>query len=386
MLHLLVALTAATLAQDPAPRIDPPPVNEAALAARLLDMTKPSRGERAIILFDPTYYPGITTRLREGLHQRGIQTYTIVEDTPDMVLTYRDDDGAHDTRVEDVVETLRPLFKRADIFYWMPIRGYGDDLRWERLVEESRVRSVHFHWLLPFPGSRTAEEIAAASADLEERSLEVDFADQARKQEMLAAAVRGQTVRITTPAGTDLTLRVPTGQWFHFGNGDASKARAALARSIRDRQVELPVGGFHFVPEAEDVDGVVVAPRVFQSGEIVRDARFRFRRGRIVEMSAASGLDWIRERIVAVGPDGDRIATLFFNTHPMVVNGVGIDVGSNWENGGTNRAVGMRRMSMRLSNAEVAVEGRVLVAGGRIQWDAVAAVARPDRQGEGPRP
>ena len=58
MLHLLVALTAATLAQDPAPRIDPPPVNEAALAARLLDMTKPSRGERAIILFDPTYYPG----------------------------------------------------------------------------------------------------------------------------------------------------------------------------------------------------------------------------------------------------------------------------------------------------------------------------------------
>ncbi len=47
MLHLLIALTAATLAQDPAPRIDPPPVNEAALAARLLDMTKPSRGERS---------------------------------------------------------------------------------------------------------------------------------------------------------------------------------------------------------------------------------------------------------------------------------------------------------------------------------------------------
>jgi hypothetical protein len=167
MLHLLVALTAATLAQDPAPRIDPPPVNEAALADRLLDMTKPSRGERAIVLFDPTYYPGITTRLREGLHERGVQTYTIVEDTPDMVLTYRDDDAAHDTRVEDVVETLRPLFKRADIFYWMPIRGYGDDLRWERLVEESRVRSVHFHWLLPFPGSRTAEEIVAASLDVE---------------------------------------------------------------------------------------------------------------------------------------------------------------------------------------------------------------------------
>jgi Thermophilic metalloprotease (M29) len=386
MLHLLVALTAAALAQDPPPRIDPPPVNEAALAARLLDMTKPSRGERAIILFDPTYYPGITTRLREGLHQLGIQTFSIAEDTPDMVLTYRDDDAAHDARVEDVVETLRPLFKRADIFYWMPIRGYGDDLRWERLVEESRVRSVHFHWLLPFPGSRTAEEIVAASLDVEKRSLEVDLADQARKQEMLAAALRGRTMRITTPAGTNLTLKVPIGQWFHFGNGDASKTRAAAARSIRDRQIELPVGGFHLVPEAEDVDGVVVAPRVLQSGEIVRDARFEFRRGRIALMSAASGLDWIRERIVTVGPDGDKIATLFFNTHPMAMNGVGIDVGSNWENGGTNRAVGMRRMSMRLTDADVTIEGRALLAGGRIQWDAVAAVARPDRQGAGQRP
>jgi Thermophilic metalloprotease (M29) len=182
------------------------------------------------------------------------------------------------------------------------------------------------------------------------------------------------------------SLKVPTGQWFHFGNGDASKARAALARSIRDRQIELPVGGFHLVPEAEDVDGVVVAPRVSQSGEIVRDARLSFKRGRIALMSAASGLDWIRERIVAVGPDGDRIATLFFNTHPMVVNGVGIDIGSNWENGGTNRAVGMRRMSMRLPDASVTVQGRALLEGGRIQWDAVAAVAGPDRQGEGPRP
>lgn len=65
---------------------DPPPVDEAALAARLFAMTDPAPGERAVILFDPTYYPGITGRLREALHARGVQTYAIVEDTPAMCL------------------------------------------------------------------------------------------------------------------------------------------------------------------------------------------------------------------------------------------------------------------------------------------------------------
>ncbi len=373
---LLAVLGFAASAQEATAPIDPPPVNEAALAARLLAMTKPAPGERAILLFDPTYYPGITTRLREALHNGGVQTYTLVEDTPEMVARYRNDEQAHERRVEDVVETLGPLFKRADIFYWMPVRGYADDLRWERLVEASRVRSVHFHWLLPFPGSRTRDEIAVASSDLEKRSLEVDLEDQARKQEALAGALRGQTVRVTTPAGTDLTFKVPTGQWFHFGHGDASKVRAARARSVRDRQIELPVGGLHLVPEADGVEGVLVTPRIFQSGEVVRDARLKFVRGRIAEMSAAAGLDWIRDQIITIGPDGDKIGTLFFNTHPMVSNGVGVDVGSNWENGGSNRAVGMRRMSMRLSDATVTVQGRVLVDRGRILWDEVSADPR----------
>jgi hypothetical protein len=365
-----IALAWIALAQDVTPRVDPPPVDEAALAARLFEMTKPSPGERAIILFDPTYYPGITTRLREALHGRGVQTYAIAEDTPAMVATYIDDDPVHDRRERDVVETLLPLFRRADIFYWMPIRGYGDDLRWERLVAESRVRSVHFHWLLPFPGTRTPEAIVTGSREVEARALNVDLADHAAKQRRLADALRGQTIRVTTPAGTDLTVAVPQDQWFHFGNGDASRAAAERARSIRDRQIELPVGGLHFVPEAGRFDGVIVTPTINQAGAAVRDARFVMRRGRITEMTATEGIDWIRSRIKDVGPDGDKVATMFLETNPLSPpSGVGIDIGSNWENGGTNRATGMRRMSIRLRDATLLVNGRTLVRDGRVQWD-----------------
>lgn len=48
-------------ARSPTDTIDPPPVNETALAARLFEMTRPEPGERALIVYDPTYYPGSRT-------------------------------------------------------------------------------------------------------------------------------------------------------------------------------------------------------------------------------------------------------------------------------------------------------------------------------------
>jgi hypothetical protein len=108
----LVAVLAA-FASAHAP-LDPPAVDEAALASRLFDMTKPAPGERAVIVFDPTCYPGITNRLREALHARGVQTFAIAEDTPAMVAGYIDDDAAGARRERDVVETWRPVFQRSD--------------------------------------------------------------------------------------------------------------------------------------------------------------------------------------------------------------------------------------------------------------------------------
>ena len=364
----LALLSGNLAARTPSDIVDPPPVNEAALAARLLDMVKPSSGERAIIVYDPTYYPGITARLREGLQQRGVFTYLLVEDSPEMIAQYINRPGAADRRENDVVAALLPLFRASDIFYWMPTRGYADDLRWERLVAESKVRSVHFHWMLRFPGTRTPEEIVSTSRATESRSLEVDLEAHARLQRAFADAVRGQVIRITTPAGTDLTVRVPRDQWFHFGDGDASKERAATARSIRDRQMELPVGMFVMVPDANGVSGKIAAPAIGQAGSAVRDAVFTMERGRVIGVTAAEGADWIQKRMRDVGPDGNRVGSILANTHPMSAgHGITIDIGANWENGGRNRAEGMRRMTIRLADATVTAGTRVVIKDGALR-------------------
>lgn len=371
-MRAIVAFFAVTLcspvtAQGPAYTVDPPPVNEEALARRLFEMVAAAPGERAVIVHDPTYYPGITRRLREALDEHGVHTYLIVEDSPAMIERYIGDRVAAKRREEDVVRTLLRLFRSADIFYWMPTRGYADDLRWERLVEKSRVRSVHFHWMLRFPGARTAEEIETGSRMVERRSLEIDHAAHARAQRELAAALRGQRVRITTPGGTDLVVDVPRDQWFHLGDGDMSRTRASEARSIRDRQMELPVGMFNFIPDAKRVSGVLVAPAISQAGTRVRDLELEIRQGRVVGVTAAEGEDWIRQRTRDVGPDGDLIGTVFINTHPMTDHaGVVIDIGANWENGGKNRAEGMRRMTIRLADATITTAAGTLMRDGRL--------------------
>lgn len=354
------------------PTIPPPPVDEAAFADRLLAMTRPSAGERAVILYDPTYYGGITDRLRELLHRRGVFTYVLVEETLAMVDTYKDDDAAHRRQETEVIETLLPLFRRSDIFYWMPVRGYGNDLRWERLVEQSRVRSVHFHWMIPFPGDGDRERIERESRASSQRCLDVDFGEHTRRQERLASALRGRALRITTPGGTDLRLSVASDQWFHLGNGDASRARAATARSIRDREIELPVGMFHFLPEAAKVEGVLASPTVRRTEGEVRDARLALSQGRITNLAAVDGEEAIRKAIAEIGPDGDKIATVWLNTNPHNERfGIVVELGSNWENGGGNRAEGARRLSVPLVDATLEAGGRVLMREGRILWDAI---------------
>jgi leucyl aminopeptidase (aminopeptidase T) len=235
------------------------------------------------------------------------------------------------------------------------------------------VRSVHFHWLLPFPGTRTQTEIVEASRLTEARALKVDLVEHARNQRRLAAALRGRTLRITTPSGTDLSVTARRDEWFHFGDGDASRAAFAAARWLRDRQIELPVGMFQFAPDPLTVTGTVAPSAIFQAGTAVRDARLRLAEGRIAEVTAAAGADWIRRQARENGPDGDRIALISLNTNPLAEPfDIGIDIGSNWENGATNRATRMWRMSLRLNQATVTADGRTLVRDGRIQWAAIA--------------
>ena len=49
-------------------------------------------------------------------------------------------------------------------------------------------------------------------------------------------------------------------------------------------------------------------------------------------------------------------------------------IGANWENGATNRAHRMRRMTIWVLDASLTADGRPLVRDGRWQWEELARV------------
>jgi hypothetical protein len=353
--------------------IDPLPVDEAALITRLIEMAQPTRGERAVIVFDPSYYPGVTNGLRERLLELGVHSTTIVDDTAGMIAQQPEDSAVHRERERVVIESLLPLFERSQIFYWMPVRAYVSDLRWEYLVERSRIRSIHFHWLLPFPGSRSDDQIRREHAAMVRRTLEVDHRAHAELQRRLAGFLAGKTLHVTTAAGTDLRIQVPRDQWFHRGDGDASAARATTARSLRDREMELPVGMFNFVPAASTVNGKVRVAAMSRVPDTVRDVSFDVVDGRMSGVAAGGGLEDLRASIKEIGADGDMVATVWFHTNPFFDPPLGmmVEFGSNWENGGTNRAHRASRISVTLRDARVVADGVVVMEDGRFVWDRI---------------
>ena len=109
-----------------------------------------------------------------------------------------------------------------------------DDQPFEHLVEASRVRSIRFHWFLP-PDAPDVPLIET----MYQRAIEIEPAEIARRIAVIEKG-RGATVRVTAPNGTDFTCKIPQNAHMHRNTGEATREKTRDARSVRDREEELP--------------------------------------------------------------------------------------------------------------------------------------------------
>jgi hypothetical protein len=127
------------------------------------------------------------------------------------------------------------------------------------------------------------------------------------------------------------------------------RERAAQARSVRDREMELPAGALRFIPEVDSVSGKLVVP-AWAGGERVQ---FDFQAGRINAVSAKTNQEQVLQTWAAATGDKDRVAEMVLGTNPKLPRrgpgrmppyygyGAGvlrIALGDNWESGGANRS------------------------------------------------
>ena len=360
-----------------------PPIDAERLAQRVVRTLAPSAGERAILVFDPGYYPDLAAAIESQLAASGVEPLLgLTFDPPRVVEAAQAELGAA-KRQGDFVAWLSPVFAKADLFLWLPARALYPDTRLEHLVDGSTVRGIHFHWILDFEG-HGAEEIALLSRLYERTILETDYAALSRSQDRLIALLRGKNLHLTSPDGTDLRMLVSAEAWFHKNDGDMSKARAKTARSARDREMELPAGALRFIPDAASVEGILVVRRVPMHAEEAEGVRFEFRAGKAKISSAARGEDAVRKQWNEIGGDVDRIGEIVLGTNPLLAvsvpsgelpyfgygaGAVRVSLGDNWESGGSNRTTGDRNWWLFLGDATLEAGGKTLIREGRLLAD-----------------
>jgi hypothetical protein len=259
----------------------------------------------------------------------------------------------------------------------------------EHILETWPGRSVHFHWFHD-PANPDPDHASNKALDLvyQDAVLNLDYAALARRMRDLASRMAERELRITTPAGTDLRLR--TGARFHLNDGDASRAKAASARSPRDREEEIPCGALRTIPLLDSVEGIIALRNGFgyptmgygldvDSWLDHGGLRFHFEGGRIRRVETDGDQAALDRAWQSETGDKDRLGELVLGCNPRLrrveglafppYHGFGdavlrLTIGENIESGGRNRA-SLHRWLMFL-DADIRAGAERVASGGRL--------------------
>jgi hypothetical protein len=363
---LLAAVLAMQGASAQQPPVTAPGVNYAHLADLIVNRSwKLEPGERVVMFWDKRRDPGIAEPLRAAITEVGGRVEEIAAP-----------DSAADSALTPAARAARfgrwkVIFQHAQAAIWLPsdLEAVADQ-PFEHLVEASTVRSIHFHWFLP-PDAADIPEIES----MYQRAIEVSPADIAPRLEALEKALRGHTVHVTAPNGTDLIFRVPPDAHFHRNTGDASKEKVAGARSVRDREEELPAS----VLRTTDIAlarGTFTGYLSFDTRSTL--ARATLKDGRVTDLETLQGPDKEVAAWKIASGDKDKPGEFVIGTNPALAPvlksgympyygyGAGVvrlAIGDNWESGGRNRSSN-GELLLFLPGATLDVDGRDLIRNG----------------------
>jgi hypothetical protein len=189
------------------------------------------------------------------------------------------------------------------------------------LKERRGRRTVHFHWVegasaYAVPGSPLPQRFAIDAA-YQRALLNTDYRALAVRQREFAAALESGEVHVTSRAGTDLRFR--TGDRpVNRQDGEASRARAARGVVLIDKEIELPAGAIRVAPLEESIEGVVHFPPSQWDGRPVEGLALRFSKGRVVEVTAASGREAVEAEMARAGDAGRAFREFALGFNPML--------------------------------------------------------------------
>jgi len=197
---------------------------------------------------------------------------------------------------------------------------------------------------------------------------------QANGEKLRQAFAAGTTVSITHPNGTNLTFQakgrpvaISDGTLKH---GPATPGVAPLTW--------LPAGEFQIAPVPGTAEGKIVVDRLLWNGVTITGLTLDVSKGKVVQMSASSNLQGLKQRYDAAGPGKDVFASIDIGFNPdislplntgaivwMSAGAVAFFVGDNTLIGGENHSE--FSFSAQQGGTTVRIDGKPIILNGRLQ-------------------
>lgn len=253
-----------------------------------------------------------------------------------------------------------------------------------RMMSKRNVRTVALGNGL-YPSAERAEQFGISReelAGLMYGGVDADYSRlQATGEQLRRALATGKEIRITSPGGTDLRVKI-AGRQVLVSDGVISAADRKQGGAAVS--VWLPAGEVFLTPVPGTANGVVVADHIFYQGDRIDGLRLDVKGGKMVAMTAKSGMDPLKKYYELAGPGKDvfSVVDIGINSDIEVPEGgavnvwsragaVTVVVGDNSWAGGDNRV--NFGISPEIDNATLEVDGTALVKDGKLTAGAVVA-------------
>jgi aminopeptidase len=246
-----------------------------------------------------------------------------------------------------------------------------------QLMMKRNVRTVALGNGL-YPSAERAEQFSMSRdelAGLMYGGIDADYSQlQATGEQIRKALAAGKELRITSLGGTDLRVKI-AGRPVVVSDGvisaeDRKKGGPAVS-------VWLPAGEVFLTPVPGTANGVVVADHLFFQGDRIEGLRLEVKNGKMVGMTANSGLDPLKKYYELAGPGKDIFGVVDIGINPSIklpeggavnvwsrAGAVTVVVGNNSWAGGENRV--NFSVSPEIKNATLEVDGTALVKDGKL--------------------
>lgn len=360
---------------------DPATLDHDALAERLLERLDLQSGERVLLVAMPGgSFDALVPKLREGVAAAGatdLGAWPVAGDPPDAWAT-----DFTDRLVGVSGDALVEVLSEVDAAVMMPGASVTHPVysALQDVLRQGQGRTVHFHWAGAYALDGTLmSQTPAHDAFYENVLHETDYRALAAAQTEFEQAMRDSEVRVTTPAGTDISFRIGD-RPVTKQDGDASAARAVRGLNLIDREVEIPAGAIRVAPREKSVRGTIAFPPSVWGDSLVEGLVLTFEAGRVVGSRAERGLYAVVAEMDAAGDAGRAFREFALGFNPLLAipeqgepwipyygYGAGVvrlSLGDNSELGG---AVGGGYVRWNFfTDATVTVDGEVWVNGGRL--------------------